>query len=144
MTMLNQPVQLPPTPNLVGDVFAGTTLFGAIMNHFWAVLPTVVTVLGGSLAILWYCIQVWESKTCQQWNLKRQARLKAAKIAKLRAKEKIIAAQLEALELRRAAAATATELVAVAAADAKQDVAKATAAAAVADVVDNTKPAVKK
>lgn len=139
MTMLNQPVPVLPTPTIVGDVAAGTTLLGAIMNHFWTVLPGIVTVLGGSLAILWYCIQVWESKTCQTWHLRRLARNKAAKIAKLKAKERVITAQLEALELRRAAAATATELVAVAAADAKQDVVKATTAAAVADVTDPIK-----
>lgn len=132
MTMQPAPMAL-PSPAFVGDTAAGFTLVGAILNHIWTFLPGIVTVAGGIMAILWYGIQAWESKTCQDWHLRRLARRKALKIAKLQAKQKVVAAQLDALELRRAAAATATELVATAAADAKQEVAKATATQAVAD-----------
>lgn len=140
MTMPSAPLAL-PSPTMVGDTAAGFTLVGAILNHIWTFLPGIVTVAGGIMAILWYGIQAWESKTCQDWHLRRLARRKAFKIAKLQAKQKVVAAQLDALELRRAAAATATELVATASAIATQEVARATNAQAVADIVSPTQKA---
>lgn len=91
------------TPNTAGDVVAG----GAIVSTLLGYLPAFAAVLG----VIWYAIQIWESKTVQEWNVRRVKRNKEIKIARLRAKQKVLVAELDALEVVRAAQVTATERV---------------------------------
>lgn len=46
--------------NTVGEWIAGLSVLGAIA----AVLPPLAALLG----VLWYCIQIWESKTGRYWR----------------------------------------------------------------------------
>lgn len=82
-----------------------TTLIGTWIGHVWGYLPSTVALVGGILAIAWYSIMLWESKTVQDWHARSSARRKIAKIAKLKAEVKIATAQLEAMQGRQAAAA---------------------------------------
>jgi len=73
------------------------TVIGALLQ----LLPAVAAAAGA----IYYLIQVWETRTIQHWWNNRKMRLKAEKIARLRAKEKVIQAQLEAEgEVRQARA----------------------------------------
>lgn len=74
------------------------------------------------VAIIWYSIQIWESATVRNYLNNRRKINKAKKIARLRGKEKLILAQLDALETVRAAKATAKEVLAVATAEAAKQV----------------------
>lgn len=67
--------------------------------------------MAAGVGLVWYCIQIWESRTIQHWWRNRQMVKRAKKIAKLRAREKVILAELDALELKRAAQHAAVEKV---------------------------------
>jgi hypothetical protein len=67
----------------IGHMFSGITLAGAIVGWFPGVAALV--------ALAWYTIQIYESKTFQRWKTSRRLR----QIAKL----KVEMARLEALEL---------------------------------------------
>jgi hypothetical protein len=88
--------------------------FFALAGSLAGILP----VLAGLIAMVWYAIQVYESQTVRHWLANRSMSKKAKRILALRAKEKIIIAELEALELVRAAKIEAREKIAVAHAEA--------------------------
>lgn len=67
----------------VGHTLSGAAIIGTLLGYFPAVAAAV--------AMLWYVVQLYESRTVQRWLQSRRLR----KIAKL----KIEMARLEALEL---------------------------------------------
>lgn len=89
---------------------------GAIVAAALGYLPAVAA----GVALFWYLIQIWESRTVQHWLANRQMVRKAKKIARLRAKEKVISAQLEALESIRQAKADARDRVEIAKVEAEK------------------------
>lgn len=101
--MTDQPVHLPPPIHVVGDVVSA----GAVIGSFLGYLPVAVAFI----ALIWYIIQIWESRTVQHWWRNRQLIRKAKKITRLRAREKVIVAQLEALESIRQARVEARDKV---------------------------------
>lgn len=110
---------------IVGDVVAGGTIVSTLLGY----VPAAAAALG----VLWYAIQIWESRTVQEWKERRVAAHKVAKLARLQAQHKIIVAELEALEVVRAAKSVATEKVEVAKAEAAVQAAVITNTAAVKD-----------
>lgn len=101
-----QPIEFWPflwVANLVG---AGATIFGAVVGY----LPYIAA----AIAVIWYLIQIWESRTVQHWHENRRMVRKARRVARLKAKEKVIIAQLEALEALRQARVDARDKVEVA------------------------------
>lgn len=117
-----------PTPNTVGDVFAG----GAILTSLLGYLPAIAAVIG----VIWYLIQIWESKTVQDWYARRAAARKIAKIASLKAQQKILTAELAALEVVRQAQASAVERVEQAKAQAAAEQVAVTTNAEIKKVTD--------
>lgn len=97
--------QAPPTTHLV-DVAAASAIVMTLLG--W--LPLLAAILGA----VWYAIQIWESRTVQHWWENRKMVKKARKIARLKAKEKVIVAQLEALEALRQARVEARDKVEIA------------------------------
>lgn len=71
-------------------------------------------------SLIWFTIQIWESRTIQHWINNRREVHKARKVARLRAKEKVIIAQLEAMESVRQAKADARDKVASAMVEAEK------------------------
>lgn len=88
------------------DLLGAGTIVASIVGY----LPA----LAASIALLWYCIQIWESRTVQHYLENRRMVRKAKRIIRLRAKEKVISAQLEALESIRQARVDARDRVEVA------------------------------
>lgn len=86
----------------------------AILSTLAGLLPAIAALA----AVVWYAVQIYESETCQKWLDKRRMKWKARRIAKLRAEQKVLLAELEALEVVREARVAAAEKVAVAAKDA--------------------------
>ena len=73
---------------------AGLSLFfGAIMGA----LPVILGIIGGTLAIGWYSVALWESKTVQNYVANRKARALARQIAVLELKQSAIVGQLKQL-----------------------------------------------
>lgn len=89
---------------------------GAIAGSAWGFLP----VFAALVALIWYLIQIWESRTVQHYVANRRMVHRQRRINKLRAKEKVILAKLEAMEVVRSARAAAREKVEVAASEAAQ------------------------
>ena len=99
-------LHLPLPVTIITDIVSAGAIVGTILGD----LPYVAALAG----MIWYTIQIWESRTVQHWWRNRQMILKAKKITKLRAKEKVIVAQLEALEIKRQARVIARDKVEVA------------------------------
>ena len=92
---------------VAGDIVAGLTLGASIMS--W--LPTAVSVIGGTLGIIWFIVQLWESRTISgivdAWTERRRLR----RVRYLQAKQKVILAKLTAAETVRASKVKADEIV---------------------------------
>ncbi len=93
-------------------------IFGIIVASLMSVVPPIAAILG----LLYYAIQVYESKTVQHWLLDRRQKHAARRLRKLEARRKVIVAEIEAAELVRSASAAAMEQVAVAKAEALKTV----------------------
>lgn len=92
----------------------------AIAATFLQWLPPISAVLG----IIWFLIQIWESKTLQTALVGWRERKRINRLKRLRAKAKIVMAKLEAAETVRAAKVEASEVVMRAKAAAVAEVAK--------------------
>ena len=86
-------------------------------------LPPIAALFG----IVVCAITIYESKTFQHWKRNRVLKHRAKKLAKLRAKEKLVIAEIQALETLRAAKVEASEMVADAKSEAAQLIIHATA-----------------
>ena len=87
--------------SIIGDALSALAIVGAVFGY----LPYAAAVAG----LVWYLIQIKESHTFASWWNNRKMLKRAKKISKLRAREKIILAELEALESVRAAKHAAVE-----------------------------------
>ena len=104
MTLLSQQHFIPWSPTaIVGDVVSA----GVIVGSFFGYVPIAAAFAG----MIWYSIQIWESRTIQHWWRNRQEVKKARKLVKLRAKEKVLVAKIEALAQVRAAQVLARDKV---------------------------------
>ncbi len=81
---------------------------GAIVGSLAGWLPHIAAVL----SIVWFFICIYESRTVQHWKSNYTMRRRARKLAKLKAREKVVIAQITALETVRAAKVEAREMVA--------------------------------
>lgn len=95
---------------MAGDIISA----GAVIGTFLGYLP----LMAAFLAMLWYVIQIWESRTVQDWWRNRQEVRKAKKLVRLRAEEKVLVAKIEALAKVRAARVVARDKVVQAKVDA--------------------------
>ena len=96
------------------DVLAASSIVGTIFGY----LPSIAAIL----SIIWFCIQIYESRTFNHWKNDFLMRRKAKMISRLRAKEKILAAQIAAIETIRSAKVEAREKVEVAKVEAVLDI----------------------
>ena len=81
-----------------------TALFAAISG--W--VPFAIA----AIPIIYYLIMIWETRTIVHWRNNWKQKRIAKKYAKLKAREKVTLAQLEAIELLRSARVEAQEKVA--------------------------------
>ena len=88
---------------VIADFVSAGAILGTAIGYF----PLFAAFVG----LVWYSIQIWESRTIQHWAQNRKMVLKAKRIARLKAKEKVIVAQLDALESIRQARVTARDRV---------------------------------
>lgn len=109
----------------IGHGAAASTLVGTLLG----VLPTTVAVVGSLLGIVWFLICIKESRTYVHWKANVQMKHRARKLAKLKAREKVVLAEIVALEHLRSARVEAREIVATAKADAAALVVHETAVA---------------
>jgi hypothetical protein len=90
----------------ITGVTLGGTFMGSWFLHLAGILPVVtgiIAALGGTIGIVYYLIGIWESETVRTWRAKRDARRKLHRISKLKAEERVIAAELAMLDAPAAA-----------------------------------------
>ena len=90
----------------VGGILSPLTIVGTWIGYLPYVAATV--------AVIWYIIQIWESRTIQAWWTNRQLVRRSRKIARLKAAEKVITAKLSALQKVSLAKQDARESIAIA------------------------------
>lgn len=95
-----------------GHVVAFFAMLGSLLGFF--------PVVAAMAAAVWYMIQIYESDTSQKWISNRRMVRKGRRIAKLRAEQKVLLAELEALEVVREARTVAATKVAKALNEAAQ------------------------
>lgn len=86
------------SPAGLGSLFLG--LFGAI--------PIVIASVGGTAAMLYYVVCLWESKTVQNYMQGRNARQLAKRVAKLQMQQAVIVGELKRLGVLKHADTTLT------------------------------------
>ena len=69
------------------------SFFGALFG----VLPIILGIIGGTLAIAWYSVQLWECDTVQNYIKNRRAVSLAKKIAVLEMQQSAIVGELKTL-----------------------------------------------
>lgn len=92
----------------------------AFLFHIPVLTSIVVSILGllpylgiaasGIVGFIFYTIQIYESKTFQEWRHDRTIRKQAKRLARLRAEERLILAHIDAIETVRTAKVEASEL----------------------------------
>ena len=95
---------------MTGHGIAGSTLIAAFFN----VLPTTLAILGAMTALIWYIIQIYESRTFQHWNNNLKMKNASKKLAKLKAEELKQQAIIDATALVRDARSEARHVLEVA------------------------------
>lgn len=108
------------TGNPMGDYIRhviDTISVGAVVGVILGLLPAIAA-LG---AAVWYLIQIWESRTCQHWIANRRMKYRARKIARLKAKQKVLEAKLQAAGVLKEARYVARDKVETATAEAAVD-----------------------
>lgn len=103
-----------PVLNYTADGVAAGTVVMALVG----ILPGVAALL----AAIWYLVQIYESKTVQDWLAKRAIRRRAIRLQKLEAKKLILAAEIDAIERVRVAKVYGAEKVEEAKSDAARGV----------------------
>lgn len=94
---------LPPSVGHTVDTISALAIVGSLLGY----LPALAAVA----AIAWYAIQIYESRTVQHWLANRRMMHAAKELIRLRAKQKVIHAEIVAAEKVRAAKAQANETV---------------------------------
>jgi uncharacterized membrane protein YbaN (DUF454 family) len=102
----------------------------AIATAFLGVLPPLIAVFAALMGVLYYAIQIVESRTFQHWISNRRMKGQSKKLASLKAQELVTTAKIAAIETARVVRVDARELVADAAVAAKKLIATEAATAA--------------
>jgi hypothetical protein len=82
----------------------------SIVVSLLGLLPYIGIAASGVVGFIFYTIQIYESKTYQQWRHDRTIKKQARRLAKLRAEEKLILARIDAIETVRVAKVEAAEM----------------------------------
>jgi hypothetical protein len=107
---------LPLDGHVVVQASPHVASIGALIASFIGWLPAIVALIPA----IYYLILIWESSTVQHYIRNLRMRRKARRIARLKAKAKVVQAELEAEEVVRVARVEAREKVKVAAHEAAQ------------------------
>lgn len=110
MSLVSQLVD-PSLPTLHAIGFTG---FGTVVIGIFGYIPIAIAVFAGLAGGVSYTLTIMRDPAIQTWFAKRKQRRQSNKILKLRAKQLIVNARIDALERMNAARAEAAEQVQVA------------------------------
>jgi hypothetical protein len=125
--------------DLTTRVAEHSALSATLVAGYLGYLPPFLNILGAIAALIWFIICIKESRTFVTWARNRQAKWNVRHLAKLRAREKIVVARIEAAEKLRQARVAARELIDHEIAEAAKLVAQADIASQASAVVRNEK-----
>jgi uncharacterized membrane protein len=92
---------------ITGSSVMGSALVLTILGY----LPTILAVIASLLGVIWFLICIFESRSYTHWSRNRNMKRNARRLMKLRAREKVVIAKIEAAETLRQARVAARELV---------------------------------
>ena len=75
-----------------GSSIMGSALIVTILGY----LPTILAVVASMLGVIWFLICIYESKSYTHWSRNQRMKRNARRLMKLRAKEKVVIAKIEA------------------------------------------------
>lgn len=93
--VLSEIVQSPATGNALAGTVAGSLLINAL--GWLPVATATVALIGGTLGIVWYSIQIWESDTAGKFRKRASSRRRLKRAARLKNELKLITAELSEL-----------------------------------------------
>ena len=108
--------------NHIGDLFSGGAALLALLGRLFGFLGDGITYAGALAALIWFCIQIWRSREIQHWYHNWQEVKRARRLVRLRAREKVLVAQIEALASVKQAKVEARDKVEAAKVEAALDV----------------------
>jgi len=115
-----------------------------ILGHYIGYIPGIAAGIASIFTACYFALQVYDHHIVRDWFAKRSAAKKMRQIAKLQARQRLVTAQLEALDVRKAAETAAAQLIRAGETAAVQKVEIAKAAIAVEQVKKETEAAIKK
>jgi hypothetical protein len=83
-------------PHGLGQYIAPAGLWSTLLAVF-GLIPTIIGTLGGTVALIYYCVQLWETETVQHFLKNRKARALARKVAELEYAQTQIIGKLKSL-----------------------------------------------
>ncbi len=119
---------LSPLGNHLGDLLGTGAVAIALLSRLLGFLGDTITYAGALAGLIWFCIQIWKSRALQHWWHNRQEVRRARRLVRLRAKEKVLVAKIEALAKVRQARVEARDLVETAKVEAATQIVHETAA----------------
>lgn len=72
--------------NPIAHTVAASATVGSVAGLVFNALPPILAGLASLAAVVWYALQVWESRTVQEWFARRHPR--ARKLKKLRREQR--------------------------------------------------------
>jgi hypothetical protein len=97
--------------NHVGDLLSSGAVVLSLLGKLLGFLGDGITYAGALAGLTWFCIQIWRSREIQHWWHNRQEVKRARRLVRLRARERVLVAKIEALAKVRAARVEARDLV---------------------------------
>lgn len=91
-----------------GSFTAASTLVVSFLGY----LPPMLGAFGSGLGIIWFLLQIYKDQTFQNFIHNLKTKKQARKLARLRARERVVIAKIDAIEKVRSAHVEARELVA--------------------------------
>lgn len=93
------PDNIPDVSSVIVHTVASSSIIATILGY----LPAVLGVVAAFLASVYYSICVWESRTIQHWMNNRRMVRRARRLMRLKAKEKVLTAKIDALQIIKTA-----------------------------------------
>ena len=99
------------TPDLPSHIPTNSAFVAIILSGIWGWLPAILNIIAGTAAFIWFVICIKESRTYQHWIRNRAMKRNSRRLMKLKAREKIVIAKIEAAEKMRQARVAARDLI---------------------------------
>ena len=93
------------------DIVIGTGGLSAVIGHFAGYVPGIVATIASAFTAIYFILQIMKDPVILNWIGRRREFKKVRQIARLQARQQVLTAELEAVELRKRGLAAAAQLI---------------------------------